>query len=113
MALQLPLRTEELMIFLAEPPRESVDFTTKRPRLDPEGRALFEVPVVLIGLGGAQVARIRCPQTPRNAAPGQQLKVTALTVFYWETDGNSGISFRAERIEAIGQPGPGGSPKAA
>lgn len=113
MALQLPLRTEELMILLAEPPRESVDFATKRPRADAEGRPLFEVPVVLIGSGGAQLARIRCPQVPRTAQQGQQLKVTALTAFYWETDGNSGISFRAERIDAGGQPGPTGGPKAA
>jgi len=112
-ALQLPLRTEDLMILLAEPPRESVDFTTKRPRVDSEGRPLFEVPVVLIGSGGAQLARIRCPQPPRTAQAGQQLKVSALTAFYWENEGNSGISFRAERIDAAGQPGPAGGSKAA
>ncbi len=106
MALQLPLRVEDLMILLAEPPRESVDFATKRPRTDSDGRPLFDVPVVLIGTGGAQLARIRSAQVPRNVTQGQPLKVTALTAFYWETDGSSGISFRAEKIEAGSVPGP-------
>jgi len=107
MALQLPLRTEDLMILLAEPPRESVDFASKRPRVDTEGRPLFDVPVVLIGTGGAQLARIRSAVIPRNVAQGQPLIVTGLTAFYWETEGSSGISFRAERIEAGAKPVPG------
>jgi hypothetical protein len=97
------------MILLSEPPRDSVDFTTKRPRLDAEGRQLFDVPVVFIGNGGAQLARVRCPQVAPHLAPGQALKITGLTVFSWENDGNSGVSFRAERIEAEGSR-PSGSP---
>jgi len=113
MALQLPLRTEDLMILLAEPPRESVDFASKRPRVDSDGRALFDVPVVLIDTGGAQLARIRSAHVPKNVRQGQPLEVKGLTAFYWETDGSSGISFRAERIEAMGNPGPALAAKAA
>lgn len=110
--LQLPIQVDQLHILLADEPRKSVEYTTKQQRTDQSGALLWDVPVVLLGPGGAQVARIRVPHEPKELKQGEMLRVQNLSVFYWETEGNSGISFRAERLERLtpGAPAKHGSP---
>ncbi len=88
--------------FLAsKEPEPVVDMTTNAQKLDKEGRPIYLVQLVWLSESGAEVLPVKVAGKPVGLVPGAAVKVTALTATPWSMGDRNGVSFTAERIEAI------------
>jgi hypothetical protein len=65
--MRLPIDTQHLNFIAVGIPEAVVDFDTKQPRHDPDGRALYSLSIVAIGGEGADI--LRWPACPRASRP--------------------------------------------
>jgi hypothetical protein len=82
-------------------PEAVLDFESKIPRIDSDGRPLFAVELVAIGDAGAFVFSVKVPGEPKGITSGQPVRVTGLVATTWTMRDRSGVSFRADAIEAV------------
>ena len=97
----MPIAVDQLLVLAAGEAKASIDRQTNQQRTDAAGAQLYDVPVVLIGDGGAMPCNVRIPRKLDGVTPGALLKVHNLRAFFWETGDRAGLSFRAEKIELI------------
>ncbi|MDA8280755.1 MAG: hypothetical protein M0Z63_10110 [Actinomycetota bacterium] len=88
----------------ANPPEAVVDFESKLPRTDPDGRPVFAVGVVALGAEGADVLTVKVAGQPKGITQGLPVKVSGLVATTWQMGDRHGVSFRADVIEAVTQP---------
>ena len=88
--------------FLAsKEPEPVLDPNTNVQKLDKEGRSMFLVQLVWLSESGAEVLPVKVVGKPVGLVAGTAVKVTALTASPWSMGDRNGVSFTAERIEAI------------
>jgi hypothetical protein len=102
MALRIPVDMALASFLSAGEPTAYVDRTTGRQRTDVNGAALYNVPLLAMADGVAEVVVVRVPHQPANLVQGAPVRLTGLTAQYWENEGRSGISYRATRVEPAG-----------
>lgn len=106
--MQLPIDTRRLSIVAIGDPQPQVIYGTTDAKVDAKGRAVYKVPVLLIGTGD----RVNPTTTITVAGPlpsitnGSPLAATGLIAFHWTLRGDdgrerSGITLRAEALEAV------------
>ena len=106
--MRLPIDTQSLTFLAVGVPEAVVDFDSKQPRSDADGRPLFSVGVVALVSEGAELLSVKVPGQPRGITIGVPLKISGLVASTWQMGDRHGVSFRADAIEAIGP-----APKAA
>ena len=106
-ALRIPIDPNPWTFTVSTPPEPVIDFTTKAPKADANGQALWSIELVAFADGGGQErpsAQVISVKFPGPAAPsvkhGIPVKVTGLVASPWERNGKAGISFIAAGIEA-------------
>ena len=97
--MRLPIDTHSLTFFAVGVPEAVVDFDSKQPRNDADGRPLFSVGVVALVPEGAELLSVKVPGQPRGITPGVPVKVNGLVASTWQMGDRHGVSFRAEAIE--------------
>ena len=114
-ALRIPIDPNAWTFTVSTPPEPVIDFTTKAPKVDANGQALWSIDVVAFAEGGGQErpsAHVISVKFPGPAALGVKhgvpVKVTRLVASPWERNGKSGISFAAASIEAANGHAPKG-----
>lgn len=98
--MRFQLDTTAMTFLAAGPPEPVTDYDTKAPRIGEDGKPLYAVSLVALGPDGAQVFSVKTAGEPKGITQGTPVKVANLVATYWELNGRSGVSFRAERIEA-------------
>lgn len=98
--MKLPVDVSGLTFLAAGVPEPAVDFDTRQPKVEADGRPLYSVPLVALGAEGAEVFPVKVPGEPKGVSQGTPVKVTGLVANPWTIGDRSGVSFRAERIEA-------------
>jgi hypothetical protein len=98
----LPIDTTSLRFLLSGDPTPVLDFETRQPRSDAEGRPLFKVPVVITGGGEkrAPAVDVTVPGPIDPIEQGSTVVFTGLTLRSWQmrgTDGRdrNGVTLRA------------------
>ena len=100
--MRLPIDTEHLSFIAVGLPEAVVDFDSKQPRSDPDGRPIFALGVVALGNEGADILVVKLAGQPKGIAQGAAVKVTDLVATTWQMGDRHGVSFRAETIEPLG-----------
>jgi hypothetical protein len=99
--MKLPLATSAMTFFAVAPPEPVKDFETKQPRTDESGAPLFSTQLVALFNGEAEVIPVKVAGDPGPFEQGTPLRVTGLMAQPWTMGDRSGISYRAEKIEAL------------
>lgn len=105
--LQLPVDTSKMSFLAGGVPQEVIDYDTRRPRADRDGHIIFQVPIVILGDDGANVVNVKVTGEPKGIDKQTPVKITGLVATYWQMQDErtralrSGMSYRAERIEAL------------
>jgi len=102
---KLPIDTSSITFMVATPAEPVRDFETKRPKLDPEtGLPLFNVQLVALAEGGAEIIGVKLPGEPAGLAQGVPVNVLGLVATPWAMGDRNGVAFRATRIEPATKP---------
>jgi len=78
-----------------------VDFESRRPKTDEHGTPLFQVALVAMSDGAADVIAVKVPGEPKGLAQGAHVRPAGLVAVPWTMGERSGVTFRATRIEPI------------
>jgi hypothetical protein len=100
--MRLPIDTQHLSFIAVGIPEAVVDFDSKQPRHDTDGRALFSLSIVALGAEGADILIVKVAGLPKGITAGSPVKVTDLVATTWQMKDRNGVSFRAESIESLG-----------
>jgi hypothetical protein len=97
--MRLPIDTTELSFICAGTPEAVVDFESRRPKTDENGQALFQVPLVAMSDGVAEVIAVKVGGQPAGLVQGGPVRITGLTALAWQMGDRSGVAYRAARLE--------------
>jgi hypothetical protein len=99
--MRLPIDTTTVKFAAAGPAEPVLDYETRTPKLDENGVALFNVPLFAAGTGIKDSITVKVAGEPKGLAEFTLVKVTNLVASTWEVGTNHGVSFRADRVEAV------------
>ena len=99
--MRLPISTDHVHFIVGTPPEGVVDFESKQPRFDSDGRPLFAVGLIALGADGAEILSVKVSGQPKDLSQGIPVKVTGLVATTWQMGERHGVSFRAEVIEPL------------
>lgn len=99
--MRLPIDTATVKFAAAGPAEPVLDYETRTPKLDENGVALFNVPLFAAGTGIKDSITVKVAGEPKGLAEFTLVKVTNLVASTWEVGTNHGVSFRADRVEAV------------
>ncbi len=99
--MRLPIDTGTVKFAAAGQAEPVLDYETRAPKLDENGAALFNVPLFAAGTGIKDSITVKVVGEPKGLSEFTMVKVTNLIATTWEVGANHGVSFRADRIEAV------------
>ena len=99
--MRLPIDTATVKFAAAGPAEPVLDYETRTQKLDENGVALFNVPLFAAGTGIKDSITVKVAGEPKGLAEFTLVKVTNLVASTWEVGTNHGVSFRADRVEAV------------
>lgn len=99
--MRLPIDTSGMGFIAAGAPEPVVDFDTRRPKTDENGVQLFQVAVMAMTDGTAQVISVKTPGEPKGITAGAQIRLDGLVGVPWAIGDRSGVAFRAAKVETI------------
>ncbi len=99
--MKLPIDTSGMTLLCATPPEPVIDFDTRRPRADENGEPIYQLQVVALAEGGADVLQVKVSGQPKGISQGAPVKVTGLVATPWSMNDRSGVSFRAAKVEPV------------
>ena len=97
--MKLPVDTSAIAFLCAMDPAPVVDFETKRPRADENGEPLYQVQLVALAEGTAEIIAVKTVGAAPAVRQGQAVKVAGLVAQPWTMGDRSGVAFRAARVE--------------
>jgi hypothetical protein len=106
-AVKIRVDTSGTTFMAAALARPVTDYETKQHRVDDNGELLYNLQVVQLDPDGAQVIVVKMAGDPQ-VGQGAMLEFEGLVAIPWSQDGRSGVSFRTDRVKAVGVAG--GSP---
>jgi hypothetical protein len=111
--MRFPIDVGSLTFIAGSDPAGVTDMEGRQRTDKATGELLWGLDLVALGgKDGAEVWPVRIAGEPKGIGTGQPLRIEGLTAQTWEIDGRHGISFRVERLEAVG-PAPKQSAQAA
>ena len=99
--MQLDIDTSSITFLAAGEAEQMKEHDSDRPRLDKDGNALFVVRLVALSGGQAEVLPVRVAGEAPKVGQGTPVRCVGLTATPWNMNERSGITYRAERIEAV------------
>jgi hypothetical protein len=102
--MRLPIDTTALAFICAGAAQAAVDYDTRRPKTDDNGIPLFQVALVAMGDGTADVINCKIPGEPTGLAAGGPVRLVELVAIPWTMGDRSGVAYRATRIEPLTAP---------
>ena len=97
--MRLPIDTSAVRFVSAATPEVDVDYATKAPKVDEQGRTYYKVHLVAVGAGGPDIISVRVAGEPKGIGEFTPVKVHELIATTWQMDNRFGVSFRAGAIE--------------
>ena len=107
--MKLKVDVSELRFLVAVPPAPVMDFETKRPKADESGEPLYNVQLVALGEGNAEILAIKFAGQPGLLTQGAPVKVMGLVATPWSMGDRSGVSFKAASVDPLVGAGRNGS----
>jgi hypothetical protein len=95
---RLPVDTSAMVLVAMAAPEPVVDFTTRQPKADPDGRPLYTVQVAAMYEDQGEVLAVRVAGEPAGITAGMAVQIGRLVAKPWAVGDRSGISYRAAAI---------------
>ncbi len=99
--MRLPISTDNVHFIVGTPPEGVVDFESKLPRFDSDGRPISAVGLIALGADGVEILSVKVSGQPKDLSQGIRVKVSGLVATTWQMGERHGVSFRAESIEPL------------
>jgi hypothetical protein len=106
MAADIPVSTDNRSWVVSSVVKPVLDFDTKQPRLDANGAPMYSVELTALGGDGALVVVVRGSGSAPALSVGIPVRVRGLVATPWAMGDRTGLSYRAEAIEALPTPAP-------
>jgi hypothetical protein len=97
--MELPIDTNALTFICAGEATPVVDFTSGRPKTDINGVPLFQLSVVAMAGGDAEVLKVKVPGAPQGITSGAPVRLIGFVAAPWTMKENSGVAYRAKAIQ--------------
>jgi hypothetical protein len=94
-------KTDGLKFIALGSPTEVIDFQSKTPKLDSDGKGFYSLPVVAIADDEQEIITIKSSQFAKGITPGVTVKVVDLMISNWEFAGRHGTSYQASAIQLV------------
>jgi hypothetical protein len=104
--MDLPIDISSLAFICAGQAEAVVDYDSRRPKLDPNGVPLFQLNVVVLSQGAAEVLRVKVPGQPQGLTSGSPVTVDGLVAVPYSIGDKSGVAYRARTITPTVMPAP-------
>lgn len=95
------VKTDNLSAIALGAPIEVVDFQSKTPKLDSDGKGIYSLPVVAFSDGEQEIITIRSSQFAKGITAGSSVKFIDLVISNWEFAGRHGTTFYAESVQLV------------
>src|SRR6266516_7874917 len=102
MSMWLPLDTSRLSCLALGGPELVIDFTSKRPKTDEDGRPLFVVEVAVRYEGQSEIWPVKVAGEPAGIEAGVPVVLEGAALLAWVMGERFGIAYRAASIRSIG-----------
>ncbi|MHB8189742.1 MAG: hypothetical protein ACYDHP_04840 [Ferrimicrobium sp.] len=99
--MKLKLDTSGSNFLVSKEPEPVLDPNTNIQKLDKEGRPIYLVQLVWLSENGAEVLPVKTSGKPISITTGSAVKVIGLAATPWSMGDRNGVSFSAERVEAV------------
>lgn len=96
--MDLPIDINQLTFICAGEPAPVVDYDSGRPKTDRTGTPLFQVPLLAMTDGAAEVLKVKVPGQPQGLTTGAPVRPDGLVSSPWTIGDNSGVAYRARTI---------------
>ena len=93
------VNTDNLSAIALGPPTEVVDFKTKTPKLDSDGKSIYSLPAAAMSGGEQEIIAVRSTQFAKGITAGTAVRFIELVISNWEFSGKSGVTFYAESVQ--------------
>jgi len=101
MSMWLPLDTSRLVCLALGGPELVVDFTSKRPKTDEDGRPLFVVEVAVRCDGQSEIWPVKVAGEPAGIGAGVPVELEGAALLAWVMGERFGIAYRAASIRPV------------
>ncbi len=101
MSMWLPLDTSRLSCLALGGPELVIDFTSKRPKTDEDGRPLFVVEVAVRYEGQSEIWPVKVAGEPAGIEAGVPVVLEGAALLAWVMGERFGIAYRAASIRPI------------
>ncbi len=99
--MRLPIDTTSLAFVCAGEAQPVVDYDTRRPKTDDNGVPLYQVALVAMTDGTAEVINCKVAGQPTGLTAGAPVRLVELVAIPWPMGERSGVAHRATRIEPL------------
>jgi len=99
--MQLSLDISKSTFLIAKEPEPSMDTVSGVQRVNRDGQPLFSTQLVMINEAGAEVINVKTATKPIGVSTGTTVRVFGLVAKPWAINDRNGVSFSADRIEAV------------
>jgi hypothetical protein len=97
--MRLPIDTTAVNFVAAGPAEPAVDFDTKVPKTDDNGRPIYNVHLFAVGAGGRDLLTVKVAGEPKGIGEFTPVRVKDLVATTWAMGDRAGVSFRASAVE--------------
>ena len=104
--MRIPVDTGRVSFICAGTPEPVVEFESRRPKTDSNGVALFQVALVAMTDGEAEVTAVKVPGEPKGLDQGGPVRLHGLTALAWVMGDRDGVAYNATGIETATGPTP-------
>jgi hypothetical protein len=102
--MRLPIDTTSLAFICAGEAQAAVDYDTRRPKTDDNGVPLYQVAMVAMSDGNAEVINCKVAGQPIGLTAGGPVRLVELVAIPWAMGDRSGVAYRATRVEPLTPP---------
>lgn len=99
--MRLPIDAGSIRFLAVTNPERVIDFDTKQPKADTDGQPLYGIRLCAINGDSSEIISVKLSGNPGAIVAGDFVNVTGLVASPWETNGRSGISYRADKVELL------------
>ncbi len=96
--MKLRVDVSEVTFLLVRDASPVVDFNTKQAKADEDGVPLWEVQVVALMPGEAEILKVRVPGRPEGLTVNGPVRLEGLTAQPWTMGDRHGVAFRAASV---------------
>jgi len=97
--MRLPIDITRLSFICAGEPEPVVDFESRRPKTDENGQPLYQVALVAMTDGVAEVITVKVPGAPQGLVKGAPVRLSGLTALAWAMRDRNGVAYRVDKLE--------------